>query len=247
MIARMLPSPRRRRVSFLLGLALSCVAGCHGLAKKHEAKSIPQFGEIDASQPAELRKIALQPYAIEPPDELEIVVKPPFPDWTALGSTTFTVQADGVVDLGFGGNVYVYGLTLAEAEERIATHLNGVPQTADAKPSQPYQVSVRLANGQSKYYYVIGTVRTQGRTKVTGGETVLDAILLAGLRPNSLPEKAYLVRPHPLGGPDQVLKIDWCGIKDRGDTLTNYQIMPGDRVIVPGTKPPGLLGSLLGN
>ena len=247
MIARMLPSPRRRHVSLLLGLALSCVAGCHGLGKKHEAKSIPQYGEIDASQPGELRKIALQPYAIEPPDELEIMVRPPFPDWGPLGSSTFLVQADGVVDLGFGGNVHVYGLTLAEAEARIATHLNGLAQTSDTKPSQPYQVSVRLANGQSKYYYVIGTVTTQGRFKVTGGETVLDAILLAGLRSNSLPEKAYLVRPHPLGGPDQVLKIDWFGIKDRGDTLTNYQVMPGDRIIVPGTKPPGLLSSLLGN
>jgi polysaccharide export outer membrane protein len=42
------------------------------------------------------------------------------------------------------------------------------------------------------------------------------------------------------------LKIDWFGIKDRGDTLTNYQILPGDRIVVPGTKPPGLIGSLLG-
>jgi polysaccharide export outer membrane protein len=43
-----------------------------------------------------------------------------------------------------------------------------------------------------------------------------------------------------------VLKIDWFGIKDRGDTLTNYQVLPGDRVVVPGTKPPSVLGSLLG-
>ncbi len=48
----------------------------------------------------------------------------------------------------------------------------------------------------------------------------------AGLKSNSLPEKAYLVRPHALGGEDQVYKIDWFGIKDRGDTLTNYQIFP---------------------
>ncbi len=135
MIARMLPSLRRRQVTFLVGLALSCGSGCHGFAKKHEAKSIPQYGEIDASQPGELRKIALQPYAIEPPDELEIMVRPPFPDWSPPGSLTFPVQADGVVDLGFGGNVYVYGLTLAEAEERIAKHLNGLPQTPDTKPA----------------------------------------------------------------------------------------------------------------
>ena len=75
---------------------------------------------------------------------------------------------------------------------------------------------------------------------------IFGAILAAGLRTNSLPEKAYLVRPHPAGGPDTILKIDWFGIKDRGDTLTNYQIFPGDRIIVPGGKPPGLLSTLLG-
>ncbi len=106
---------------------------------------------------------------------------------------------------------------------------------------------MRLANGQSKYYYVIGEVNTPGRFKVTGNELVLDAIVQAGLKSNSLPEKAYLVRPHPLGGPDQVYRIDWCGIRDRGDTLTNYQIMPGDRIVVPGTTPPSLIRSLIFN
>ena len=92
----------------------------------------------------------------------------------------------------------------------------------------------------------MGTVTTQGRFPIKGNETVLDAILQAGLKSNSLPEKAYLVRPHPPGGYDQVLKIDWCGIRERGDTLTNYQLFPGDRVIVPGTKPPSLIATLLG-
>ena len=105
---------------------------------------------------------------------------------------------------------------------------------------------VRLAASQSKYYYVLGTVANPGRFKSSGNDTVLDAILQAGLKSNSLPEKAYLVRPHALGGEDQVYKIDWFGIKDRGDTLTNYQLFPGDRVVVPGTKPPGMIKSLLG-
>jgi len=111
---------------------------------------------------------------------------------------------------------------------------------------EPYEVSVRLVNNQSQYYYVLGAVGNQGRFKSTGNETVLDAILQAQLRSHSLPEKAYLARPIRPGGPDQVLKIDWFGIKDRGDTLTNYQVLPGDRIVVPGTKPPGLIGSLLG-
>ena len=100
-------------------------------------------------------------------------------------------------------------------------------------------MSVRLANSQSKYYYVLGTVANPGRFKASGNDTVLDAILQAGLKSNSLPEKAYLVRPHALGGEDQVYKIDWFGIKDRGDTLTNYQLFPGDRSSSPAPSHPG--------
>jgi polysaccharide biosynthesis/export protein len=243
MIARMPHAPCRRSI-VVACLALASVTGCHGLAKKHEAKSIPQYGTIDPNQPGELRRVSQSPYVIEPPDELEITVQPPFPDWSP---SNFVVQADGLVDLGLAGDVYVSGLTLAEAEERIAHQLNDAARNQSEKPGQPYRVSVRLANGQSKYYYVIGTVVTPGRVRADANDTVLDAILQAGLRSNSLPEKAYLVRPHPLGGQDQVYKIDWFGIKDRGDTLTNYQVFPGDRIVVPGTRPPGLISSLLGN
>ena len=46
---------------------------------------------------------------------------------------------------------------------------------------------------------MLGTVANQGRFKAGSNDTVLDAILQAGLKSNSLPEKAYLVRPHALG------------------------------------------------
>ncbi len=243
MLARMHVLPRRQ-FNVLAILLLLMVTGCHGLGKKHEANRVPQFGTIDPNQPGELRKVSQSAYIIEPPDELEITAQPPFPD---LGQSTFVVQADGNVDLGFAGDAYVSGLTLAEAEERVAVQLNDAARNQTPKPDKPYRVAVKLATGQSKYYYVLGTVVTQGKFKANANDTVMDAILQAGLKSNSLPEKAYLVRPHPLGGADQVYKIDWFGIRDRGDTLTNYQVFPGDRVVVPGTKPPGLLSSLLGN
>jgi polysaccharide export outer membrane protein len=247
MIARMLPAARCRPVILLGSLFLGLgTAGCQGLGKSHEAKHIPQLGIIDPHQAAELRKVTLPSYVIEAPDELEIATRPAISTWP---STTYVVQSDGTVDLGFWGDVFVSGLTLAEAEGKIAQHVNSRRRMLEpgVDAGTPYQVSVRLSNGQSKYYYVIGTVTTPGRFKVLGSETVLDAIVQAGLRTNSLPEKSYLVRPHPLGGPDQVFKIDWFGIKDRGDTLTNYQLMPGDRVVVPGTRPPSLIRSLLGS
>jgi polysaccharide export outer membrane protein len=219
------------------------MTGCLGLGRAHEAKRIPQYGVIDPNQPRELHKVPFPPYIIEPPDELDVAIRPPLPDGNP---TSIVVQSDGFVDLGFGGDVFVAGLTLAEAEERIALHLQSTKGSEEGRSKEPYQVSVRLSNNQSKFFYVLGSVGNQGRFRSTGNETVLDAILQAGLRANSLPDKAYLSRPHPAGGHDIILKIDWFGIRDRGDTLTNYQVLPGDRIIVPGTRPRGLLGGLLG-
>jgi polysaccharide biosynthesis/export protein len=230
--------PRRLGAFSVLATAFAlATAGC-GMAGKHQ----PQMGIVDPHQPKELEMVSMPPYVIEPPDELEISVRPVAVE---VPLTTVTVQADGVVDLGFLGDIYLAGLTLAQAEQKLAEHLQ--PFAVEKKVREPIEVSVRLVNGsQSKFFYVIGAVTTQGRFPIIGNETVLDAVLAAGLRSNSQPQKAYLVRAHPPNAHDQILKIDWDGIKDRGDTMTNYQIFPGDRLIIPGGRPPGLLGSLFG-
>ena len=239
MIARM----RRLVWPSVLACLLPIATGCQ-IGANHANKHIPQLGVIDPHQPKELEMVSMPPYVVEPPDELELSIKPAVPDFTL---TTVVVQADGNVDLGYPGDVYVSGLTLAQVEQKISQHLRAYSASRGREVREPIDVSARLVNGsQSKNYYVLGTVSNQGKFPSTGNDTVLDAILTAGLRSNSLPEKAYLVRPHPNGGADQILKIDWCGIKERGDTTTNYQVFPGDRIIVPGGKPPGLLGSLLG-
>ncbi len=55
-------------------------------------------------------------------------MKPAFPDWP---TATFIVQPDGAVDLGFVGDVFVTGMTLAEAEQRIAEQLNTFERARD--------------------------------------------------------------------------------------------------------------------
>jgi len=220
----------------LLGLS-GLMTGCGATGKRQ-----PQPGIVDIHQPRELEMVSMPPYVLEPPDEIEISVRPIAME---IPLTTVTVQADGVVDLGFAGDVYLAGLTLSQAEMKVAEHLENI--AARKRLKEPVEVSVRLVNGsQSKFYYVLGSVTTQGRVPIQGNEDVLSAILAAGLRSNSRPEKAYVVRPHPINGQCQILKVDWEGIKDRGDTVTNYQLFPGDRVIVPGGRQPGLLGSLFG-
>ncbi|WP_169976545.1 polysaccharide biosynthesis/export family protein [Tautonia rosea] len=226
------------------GLAiLGIVSGC-SLQQRKEERRIPQYGVVDLGQPRELNQVILPPYVIEPPDELEIIVRPTSIDLT---QRIATVQPDGVIDLGLGGVFPVVGLTLEQAEAVITERLRERLAREGNTPEDPIEVSVRLANSsRSKFYYVIGAVSNQGPIPYTGGETVLRAILQAGLRPNSLPEKAYLSRPQTLGQPDVVLRIDWEAIRDRGDTTTNYQVFPGDRIVVPGTKERGLLQTLLG-
>jgi polysaccharide biosynthesis/export protein len=243
MIAGMLSAPCRRILVVVAAVCLTLVPGCAGTGRKHEARRIPDRGYIDPEQARELDKVAMPRYLVEPPDELEVAIRPAPADWNL---STVTVQQDGMIDLGFVGDVDVVGLTLEEIELKIAQQLTAAAMQQNQKIDQPFRVSVRLTNAQSKFYYVMGAVTTQGRFPIKGNETALDAILQAGLKTNSLPDKAYLVRPHPPGEPDQVLKIDWCGIKERGDTLTNYQLYPGDRIVVPGTKPPGLIATLLG-
>jgi polysaccharide biosynthesis/export protein len=250
MIARMLQAPCRRSLIVLGAVLLTLAPGCAGARRRHDARRVPERGIIDPEQARELDKVTMPRYVVEPPDELEIAIRPAPPEWhesmEARGANTVTVQQDGMIDLGFAGDVYVVGLTLEEVELKIAQQITEAALAQGRKAPQTPRVSVRLANVQSKFYYVMGTVVTQGRVPIKGNETVLDAILQAGLKSNSLPEKAYLVRPHPPGECDQVLKIDWCGIRERGDTLTNYQLFPGDRVIVPGTRPPSLIATLMG-
>ena len=70
-----------RRVNpFAILLGLAAVSGCSTMARKHEANRIPQYGVIDPHQPRELHKSPYPPYVIEPPDELEIAIRPPLPD-----------------------------------------------------------------------------------------------------------------------------------------------------------------------
>ena len=243
MIARMFSA---QNVKLCRLVALSIVptlsfVGCAGL-RGNSGKHVEQLGVVDCNQPRELQMVSMPAHVVEPPDELEISIRPANPE---LSISTVPVQADGTIDLGFAGDVYVAGLTLEEVERKISQHLQVVE--GNKAPKEPYRVSARLSSAsQSKSYYVLGTVTTQGKFPITGNETVLDGILAAGLRSNSLPDKAYLVRPRPAGMPDLVLKIDWFGIKDRGDTVTNYQLFPGDRIIVPGGRAPGLLSKLFG-
>lgn len=139
------------------------------------------------------------------------------------------VSSDGKVTLGSYGKVQIVGMTVGEAKAAIERHLS---QTLE----QP-EISLDVFAYNSKVFYII----TQGaglgdgvaRFPITGNDTVLDAIsLINGLAPTSS-TRIWVARPgRDNFGCHQILPVDWYMITQCGDTQSNYQLLPGDRVYV---------------
>lgn len=139
------------------------------------------------------------------------------------------VRPDGTIAIGVYGSVRVTGLTIADAKAAIEKHLSEFFLAP--------QVSVDVQAFNSKLVYVIqdggGAGQQVFRLPYTGNETVLDAIAqVNGLTPVSSTDNIWVARPAPPGGQPQVLPVDWRAVTALGETGTNYQLMPGDRVYV---------------
>ncbi|MHB1033366.1 MAG: polysaccharide biosynthesis/export family protein [Pirellulales bacterium] len=143
------------------------------------------------------------------------------------------VGPDGTVNLGNYDSVYVAGMTVREAKERIQEHL--------AQFLESPQVAVDVYAYNSKVYYII----TQGaglgdgvaRFPITGNETVLDALAQINGTTHVSSKRIWIARPAPDGsGCDQRLPVNWTAITEGAATATNYQILPGDRIFVAEDK-----------
>jgi polysaccharide export outer membrane protein len=190
--------------------------------------------------PRECNKVPMQTYRVAPPDILLIE--------SLLGLKTqevkgpHLVRPDGTVGVGIYGNIYVAGLTLDEVREAVARVIS--PRLKDIKYDDVLKnVSVDVLAYNSQVYYVISDAAGLGdqvvRLPITGNETVLDAIGLNpvrgsgsnGLLPVASKKHIWVARPD-CHGRQQILPVDWLGITQRGESGTNYQILPGDRVYV---------------
>jgi len=144
------------------------------------------------------------------------------------------VASDGRVNLGIYGGVYVAGMTVNEARRAIEAHLT--------KYLYDPRVAVDVGAYNSKVYYVItegaGFGDSVSRFSVTGNETVLDAMSqINGLSRLASKSHIWIARPAPeASGCDQILPIHWDKITKDGETATNYQLLPGDRIFISADK-----------
>jgi len=226
---------RRSLFVIVAGLWGAAAAGCSSLGlgpPSHplipEAKGIRDSAPVPAPVPRELAKVLHTPYIVEPGDTL--LVQPAELDAPVRLPPDQIVLADGTIDLGKYGRPVVAGRTVPEIE----TIVQEAVRAKEKDQKDAVTVNVRLVGRASKVYYVIGEVNAPGAFPVTGRETVLDAIIAAGnLTRRASQENIILDRPSPPDGCRVVLPVCWREITQLGDTTTNYQIMPGDRIFVP--------------
>ncbi len=175
--------------------------------------------------PKELSKGVLDEYRVEPGDTLLVEVDS-LEDSVRLPGDQ-VVRPDGKISIGSKGDLKVAGMTIEEIKAAVS-------KAMESESEQNGTVTVRLINWESKVFYVIGEVNSPGAYPIQGNETVLDAIVAAGdLSRNANKQKIILARPTL---PDEcriVLPVCYRHIVQLGDTSTNYQIQPGDRIYVP--------------
>jgi polysaccharide export outer membrane protein len=232
-------SSHDRRLGWLMALAVFLGCGC-------QTVRTPEDKIAQSNLPREFNKTSMPDYVVEAPDLILVEVLEALPGRPISGERL--VRPDGKISLGFYGDVFVAGLTIPEIKEKIVLHLRkqipdevlglveldneGNPK--DIEPRDSNRVFVDVTAYNSKNYYVQGDVAAPGKLPITGNETVLDAINYAGgLIPTAAPQNIRLVRPAPPGACcEQTLPVNLAAIISGGDPTTNYQLMPGDRLVV---------------
>lgn len=234
----------RRFALLFVGLGITCgLTGCSlfGLQSPRyvlleEASAFRQ----STAPPQIARELAKQPQApfvVESGDTLLVQVADT--DSLVRLPSDQPVLPDGTIELGVYGRPVAAGRTVPEIEAQVNQLVNaGVQSVAkDKEKPDPVRVTVRLIGRQSKVFYVLGEVNAPGAYPLAGRETVLDGLLVAGGLTRQANERQIIVsRPTHPDGCRIVLPVCYNQIVQLGDTASNYQLQPGDRIYVPSSS-----------
>jgi polysaccharide export outer membrane protein len=134
------------------------------------------------------------------------------------------VRSDGKISLPLIHEIYVLGMTTAQAEKAIGEQLGRFLNAPD--------VAVIVGGINSKKIYVTGQVKKEGTILYTYRMTIMQAISEAGgLTPYAKRKKIYVLRNED--GRDYRLTFDYDAVL-RGEHMEmNVPLKPGDQLIVP--------------
>jgi protein involved in polysaccharide export with SLBB domain len=240
----LLANGRNWVVLSLLFFASGCAGGAGRLpinTPTHRMLAVTEMLRAANTQPLplprELDKGVLPAYYVEPGDTLS--VQPANFDSPVRLPTDQVVLPDGNIELGRYGRLQVVGKTPQQIEAEVQQIIHA--ETENAGP-----ITVTLVGRQSKVFYVLGEVNAPGAYPLSGRETVLDAIIAAGGLTDAADAGAITyTQPSYPEECRTVLPVCYREIVQLGDTSTNYQVGPGDRIFVPSMTLCKQLGELL--
>jgi beta-lactamase regulating signal transducer with metallopeptidase domain len=198
----------------------------------------PSLHSIDQSleSTSMLPTYGSEPYVIEPPDELSIgrgtLIGAKRLDKEDVSIGRLVVAADGTIDLGGIGKVYVSGMTLHQAHEVIKEKLLASKKIGGVE----FDLHVAAINSKKIYLILQDTDNGDSVQPVAclPNSTLDEALLSAAWpQPVDLTDAEISVhRPLPGNTGERVVRIDWNSIQRDAAAYKFYQLLPCDRVIV---------------
>lgn len=163
-------------------------------------------------------------YTLGNGDVLQIIVRNQ-PDF----SGQFVIGPDGRIQYTFVGDIDAGGLTKQQLKERLIKELERFVKVPE--------ISIAIVSYNSKIVYVLGEVARPGKYPMKGDVISLrDAIVEAGLptREAAL-RRVYIIKIDA----EKVIpkKVDLFALLYRGKMRYNFNLVPGDIVVVPSTVP----------
>jgi polysaccharide export outer membrane protein len=211
------------------------------LAMPHDLVGVPPVATATVATgpaPNECRPTLLPPYVIGPTDVL-LIQSTKALQLAPVGGPHL-VGPDGRVIVGAYGPVPVAGLTLEQARvavsQAIQARLNPKEEGNTLEDVMKY-TSVDVMAYNSRQFYIVADGGGLGEQviplPITGNDYVLNAIgKINGLPLVASKHHIWVARATCPGCPETRLPVDWIGITQRGEGVTNWQLMPGDRVYV---------------
>lgn len=162
-------------------------------------------------------------YRVGVPDKIGISA----PRVLEIDGESQKIQPDGKINLRLLGEVKVAGMTAKEIAAKLEVLLSRY--YVDPK------VSVRVLDYASKKFYVYGQTLRPGPRPYTGRDTLVDAVLRAGVDFRAWTSRVKVIRPTATDDPVRTIQVDVDRMIKEGHWEENILLEPNDIVYVPPT------------
>jgi polysaccharide export outer membrane protein len=160
-------------------------------------------------------------YRLSASDSFDVVF-----EYTPEWNQTMTVQPDGYITMRSVGDVYVSGLTVDQAKQKL--------EEVYGKILNRPVISLSLRDFQKPYFIADGRVNKPGKYELRGDTTAMQAIALAGgfTAREARTDQVVLFRRVDDNWVETKV-IDIKGMQKTGNLSEDVHLRPGDMLFVP--------------